>query len=220
MGGRRMIWKAWRAATALAALWLVVAGCASGTDAEQARPGGDAPAQPSSSVPSTAPAPPSSVGSACPPSGVVIVMGSVDGAMGLRVSSLRMTNCGTQPYTVEGYPVVVLLDDERQPFDVQVLHGAEPITNNDGYCTASGQFDDGAQPVTLAPGQEAVAGIVWRNLTTDELDLLVAAPYLSVAPTAGVVSQELAADGVIDLGTTGRLGVSAWRPSTTETVCS
>jgi len=138
--------------------------------------------------------------------------------MGLRVMNLELTNCGAQPYTVTGYPELVLLDEERRPFDVQVLHGAEPITGNEGFCTPTGQFDAGPQPVTLAPGERAVAGVVWRNLTTDDLDELVNAPYLSVAPTAGETPQEVAVDGGIDLGTTGRLGVSAWAPS--HTGCS
>jgi hypothetical protein len=125
--------------------------------------------------------------------------------------SITLTNCGTTTYAVSGYPVLTLLDEERQPFAVEVLHGAEPITSNQGYCTPSGQFDDGPQALNLAPGQQANAGLVWRNLTTGEFDLLVNAPHLSVAPTAGETPQEIAVDGGIDLGTTGRIGVSAWR---------
>lgn len=64
----------------------------------------------------------------------------------------------------------------------------------------------------MAPGERAVARVVWRNLTTDEFDELVNAPYLSVVPTAGEAPQEVAPNGGIDLGTTGRLGVSAWAP--------
>ncbi len=215
MGRRRRTWWAWRSAIALGVLGPLSTACAS----EPAVEGSETGSGPVSSA-TTAPAPPSTIDPPCPAPGVKIEMGTVDGAMGLRASSLRMTNCGTEPYTVEGYPVVGLLDDERQPFDVQVLHGAEPITSGDNFCTATGRFDDGPRPVTLAPGEQAVAGVVWRNLTADEFDLIVAAPYLSVAPIDGEAPQEVAADGVIDLGTTGRLGISAWRPSTTETVCS
>jgi uncharacterized protein DUF4232 len=132
--------------------------------------------------------------------------------MGLRVMALELTNCGAQTYTVTGYPVLTLLDEDRQPFDVQVLHGAEPITQSEGFCTPTGQFDAGPQPVTLAAGERAVARVVWRNLTTAEFDQLVNATYLSVAPSADQSPQEVAPSGGIDLGTTGQLGVSAWEP--------
>jgi hypothetical protein len=133
--------------------------------------------------------------------------------MGLRVMGLRLINCGAETYTVSGYPEMALLDEERQPFDVEVLHGAEPITSNTLFCTPTGQFDAGPQPVTLAPGEQAFSGVVWRNLTTDEFDKLVNATYLSVAPTAGDAPQEVAPSDPVDLGTTGRVGVSAWRPA-------
>lgn len=209
--GVKDIWRAGRPAIALAVLGGVLVACTSGGEPPAAV--GDTTAPPSSTAPPTTVDP-------CPDPDVAIAMEFADAAMGLRTARLTMTNCGTQPYTVEGYPEVTLLDDEQQPFDVEVLHGPEPITPNDGYCTATGRFDDGPQPVTLAPGERATAGVVWRNLTTDELDLLVDASHLSVAPTAGQAAQVIPADGTIDLGTTGRLGVGAWRPETTGTVCS
>lgn len=189
---------------AVAVIVVVLAGCGR-TAAE-----GPAARTDEASAPSAMP-PPTTV-PACPESGILITPGPVDAAMGLRAMSLELTNCGTQPYTVTGYPVLTLLDEERRPLDVDVLHGAEPITSTEAFCTPTG--DAGPQPVTLETGERAVAGVVWRNLTTDETDQLVDAPYMSVAPTGGEAPQEVAPDGGVDLGTTGQLGVSAWAPPT------
>lgn len=189
---------------ALAVLGLALFGCGSEAADETAGTTNEAPAPSVTPSPTTIPT--------CPESGTLVTPGVVDAAMGLRVMTIELTNCGTQPYTVTGYPVLVLLDEERRPFDVQVLHGAEPITSDEGFCTPTGQFDGGPQPVTMAAGERAVARVVWRNLTTDEFDELVNTPYLSVVPTAGEAPQEVAPNGGIDLGTTGRLGVSAWAP--------
>ena len=189
--------QAWRLGVALAAIGLLLAGCGS---EDAGGPTVNTSAAPSSTVAS------------CPESGVRVTAGTVDGAMGLRVMGIELTNCGTQTYEVTGYPVLTLLDEERRPFDVRVLHGAEPITTNEGFCTPTGQFDAGPHLVTLAPGERAVARVVWRNLTTDEFDQLVNATYLSVAPSASEAPQELAPSGGVDLGTTGQLGLSAWEP--------
>jgi hypothetical protein len=198
-----------RLAAAIAVLGLVLAGCGSETAAGPS----DGTSETSAPVPAPSDAPSSTTtSSGCPESGTLIRPGPVDGAMGLRLMNLELTNCGSQPRTLTGYPEVVLLDEDRQPFDVEVLHGAEPITSNEGYCTPTGQFDVGPQPVTLAPGDRAVAGVVWRNLTTTDFDRLVNAPYMSVAPAEGDTLQDVPLDGDIDLGTTGRLGVSAWAP--------
>jgi hypothetical protein len=198
----------WRTAVRLAAVGLLLAGC--GTE------GAGRPAGSTSQAPTSTAAPPSTTIPTCPESGVQVTTGVVDAAMGLRVMAIELTNCGAQTYTVTGYPVLTLLDEERQPFDVQVLHGAEPITRDEGFCTPTGQFDAGPQPVTLAAGERAVARVVWRNLTTDEFDHLVNATYLSVAPSAGEMPHEVAPNGGIDLGTTGQLGVSAWEPEHTN----
>lgn len=200
----------WRLTIAVALLGLVMTSCASANVDERIAS--------TSEPPTSTTAPPQTTIPPCPPSGVQVTVGDVDASMGLRVMGVRLTNCSTQTYTVTGYPEVTLLDEDQQPFDVQVLHGAEPITSNQGFCTPTGQFDAGPQPVTLAPGEQAFSSLVWRNLTTDELDRLVNATSLLVAPAAGDTPQELDPSGGIDLGTTGRLGVSAWQPA--HTGCS
>ena len=215
MSGLRRAGRSRASGAILVVLGLFLAGCGSGGEdsaGTAADATGGAPA-PDATAPPTTVAPPPTTSAACPEPGVRATLGVEDGAMGLRLTGIRLTNCGTQPYTVSGYPVVALLDEERRPFDVEVVHGAEPITTNDGFCTPTGVFDTGPQPVTIEPGGHAISAIVWRNLTTDEFDLLVNAPYLSVAPTEADPAQVLVPSGPIDLGTTGRIGVSAWAPS-------
>jgi Protein of unknown function (DUF4232) len=65
--------------------------------------------------------------------------------------------------------------------------------------------------VTLAPGEQAVALLVWRNLTEDPAHLVLA-PAMSVVPAVGEAPQLVAPEGGFDLGSTGRIGVSAWAP--------
>ncbi|SPF00006.1 DUF4232 domain-containing protein [Streptomyces sp. MA5143a] len=138
----------------------------------------------------------------CPSSGVRMLPGLVEPAMGLRAMTVRLTNCGTEPYTVNGYPSVQVLDEDREPVDVRVLRGPEEIT--------TGVPDPGPHEVTLKPGESATTSLVWRNTVTEADVPAVNAPYLRVAPAKGRPAQVLAPDGGLDLGTTGRLATGAW----------
>jgi hypothetical protein len=139
---------------------------------------------------------------ACPSSGVRMLPGLVEAAMGLRAMTVTLTNCGTKSYTVNGYPSVHVLDDDHEPVDVRVLRGPEEIT--------TGVPDPGPHEVTLKPGESATTSLVWRNTVTESDVPAVNAPYLSVATAKGRPAQVLAPEGGIDLGTTGRLGTGAW----------
>ncbi|GAB2918444.1 DUF4232 domain-containing protein [Streptomyces heilongjiangensis] len=139
---------------------------------------------------------------ACPSSGVRMLPGPVEAAMGLRAMTLTLTDCGSEPYTVNGYPSVRVLDGDRDPVDVRVLRGPEDIT--------TGVPDPGPHEVTLRPGESATASLVWRNTVTEADVPAVDAPCLRVATARGRPAQVLAPDGGIDLGTTGRLGTGAW----------
>ncbi|WP_420711551.1 DUF4232 domain-containing protein [Streptomyces sp. NRRL F-4489] len=116
------------------------------------------------------------------------------------VGRRRDRNCGTRPYTLEGYPLLELLDGDLRPVHgITLLHGSGEITTGDGT-------DERPRPVTLAPGGSATAGLVWRNTT--ESGTPVNVPQVRVRAKAG-------ADPVIvtphlDLGTTGKLGVKPW----------
>lgn len=137
----------------------------------------------------------------CPPSGVRVTPGNTEAASGLRVVGLHLENCSTRDYHLDGYPQLQLLDEDRKPVTgIEVLHGGG------GISTVTG-FDDPPRPVTLKPGQSASAGLMWRNTVTDGISVHL--PYVRVNAKAGappvMVTPEL------DLGTTGKLGVSPWK---------
>ena len=139
----------------------------------------------------------------CPESGVAITAGEVDGAMGLRALGIRLTNCGTRDYTANGYPVVRVLDEDRQPLDITVGNGSSPVSAPDSY-------DVPPRPVTLRPGEQVTARILWRTTVTDSTVRTTEGRYLEIAPAPGEPTQIIAPRGGIDLGTTGRLAVNDW----------
>ncbi|MDX3073443.1 DUF4232 domain-containing protein [Streptomyces sp. NPDC088354] len=139
----------------------------------------------------------------CPSSGVRVTADRGDAAMGLRVVGLHLENCSQAPHRVEGYPRLQLLDAAHRPVTgIRILHGSETRSVTTG-------FDDPPRPVTLQPGETASAGLIWRNTVT--FGDPVNAPYVRVFAEPGaspvMVTPEL------DLGTTGKLGVSAWQKS-------
>ncbi|MFD4607138.1 DUF4232 domain-containing protein [Streptomyces sp. NPDC058440] len=136
----------------------------------------------------------------CPDSGIRVSADEGDAAMGLRVVGLHLDNCGTRPYSVEGYPLLELLDDDRKPVDgVEILDGSGEITTGAGP-------DEQPRPVTLQPGESATAGLVWRNTT--EFGTPVSVPYVRVRAKEGAAPVTVTPH--LDLGTTGKLGVRPW----------
>ncbi|WP_435205298.1 DUF4232 domain-containing protein [Micromonospora sp. bgisy143] len=142
----------------------------------------------------------------CPASGVRIRSTGGDAAMGLRALGLELVNCGDRPYRLNGYPTVWVLDERRKPIILAVVNGAKGITSG---------FDQPPQPITLHKGERAVATVLWRNLVTDSTVVATDGAYLSVAPAAGQPAEEVDPHGPVDVGNTGRIGVSAWRIPTT-----
>ncbi|MEU5530442.1 DUF4232 domain-containing protein [Micromonospora chersina] len=155
---------------------------------------------------STSPTPPT-----CSPEGIRITELGVDAAMGLRAMGLELVNCGDRPYVLEGYPAPSLRDADGDPLTVQVIPGARPITAG---------FDQPPTRVVLRPGERAAAALLWRNLVTDATAVASNGAHLDVAPLPGRPAYPVELDGPIDLGNTGRLGVSAWKrydgPSATK----
>ncbi|WP_460369384.1 DUF4232 domain-containing protein [Actinocorallia lasiicapitis] len=138
----------------------------------------------------------------CPPSGVRLTADDGDAAMGLRVVGLRLTNCGTRAYHLNGFPIPRLLDEDRKPVPtVKIFKGSGGIAMMD-------DFDAPPRPVVLEPGQTAHAGLMWRN-TNDGSGASVNVPYVRVVAKAG--AQPVMVTPELDLGTTGRLAVSPWR---------
>jgi uncharacterized protein DUF4232 len=134
---------------------------------------------------------------------------STEAAMGLRVLTVEMVNCGTTPYVVNGYPALRLFDEDHEPIDVAVGQGSASIASVP-------DFDHPPTEVVLQPGEKAWSGLLWRNLVTDSTVKASTAAYLEVAPAPGRPWQDVplvwrgdATD--IDLGNTGRLGVEAWK---------
>ncbi|MEV4464189.1 DUF4232 domain-containing protein [Micromonospora echinofusca] len=138
----------------------------------------------------------------CPESGVRISSPGSSAAMGLRALGLELVNCGTEPYPLNGYPVLRLHDSDGNPIPVRVVEGAKEITSG---------FDAPPRPLTLRPGERAGAAVLWRNLVTDPTVVATTGERLEVAPAAGRPAQVVGLDGPIDLGNTGRIGVSAWK---------
>ncbi|WP_405627029.1 DUF4232 domain-containing protein [Streptomyces sp. NBC_00016] len=137
----------------------------------------------------------------CPPSGVRVFADDGDAAMGLRVVGLILENCGDRDYTVDGYPQVTLLDEDHKPVD-----GVKIFKGSGGISTVTG-FDDAPRPVTLKPGERANAGLMWRNTTGS--GTAVDVPYVRVRARSD--AEPVMVTPHLDLGTTGKLGVSPWR---------
>ncbi|WP_075732268.1 DUF4232 domain-containing protein [Streptomyces acidiscabies] len=140
-----------------------------------------------------------STGGACPASGVRVYADQGDAAMGLRVVGIHLENCGTAPYSLDGYPELTLLDDQYRTVDgVKILKGTGDIP----------MAPDSAPPtrITLKPGERARSGLAWRNTTGfgDAENV----PYVRVRARSG--ADPVVISPSLDLGTTGQLGVGAW----------
>lgn len=130
----------------------------------------------------------------------------VSPAMGLRAMGVTLTNCGKDTYRLKGYPKLRVLDEHREPLDVQVLEGTEPIMLRDD--------DPGPNhSVSLKRGEEAYTVVVWRNTVTDTTTTAVSGTYLKVTPAPGASPGTVTPEGRIDLGNTGRIGTTAWQRS-------
>ncbi|MBL1104397.1 DUF4232 domain-containing protein [Streptomyces sp. 5-8] len=140
----------------------------------------------------------------CPPSGIRVSADDGDAAMGLRVVGLHLENCGKEDYSLDGYPLLELLDGELSPVEgVRIVHGSG------GMSTGTG-FDEPARPLVLKPGESAVSGLMWRNTTGSGTPVDV--PYVRVRAERG--ADPVTVTPHLDLGTTGKLAVRAWsRPS-------
>lgn len=121
--------------------------------------------------------------------------------MGLRVVVVRLQNCGTIPYVLEGYPTIGLLDENGDQLSFTSHRGS------------AGAFEDaGPKRHVLQPGASVNAALTWRNTVTGGMREAVTADVLAVAPSKGAPAQHLQV--VVDIGTTGRVDVTAWQEGT------
>jgi hypothetical protein len=147
----------------------------------------------------------SSASGPCPASGVHVYADEGDAAMGLRVVGLHLVNCGTRPYSLDGYPELQLLDEDHDSVDgVRILEGTDRISTAAG---GSGR----PKPVVLQPGEAAQATLAWRNTTG--AGVAVNAPYVRVRPRPGADPVTVVPE--LDLGTTGQLGAGPWKTDET-----
>ncbi|KUN58031.1 hypothetical protein AQJ46_44365 [Streptomyces canus] len=142
----------------------------------------------------------------CPKSGMRLYADQGDAAMGLRVVGLHLVNCGTGPLRLKGYPKLTIQDEDHHTVDgVQILQGTDQISTGLGG-------DGRPQPVVLRPGEAALAELAWRNTT--QAGEPVNAPYARVWATPA--ADPVTVTPELDLGTTGELGVGAWRKDETH----
>ncbi|MFC1400806.1 MULTISPECIES: DUF4232 domain-containing protein [Streptacidiphilus] len=139
----------------------------------------------------------------CPASGIRFETGEPDAAMGLRAVTIRLVDCGTRPYKLDGYPGIRVLDQDGSPLTVAVSHGSEAISRVDS-------FDRPAEPLTLQPGERAEFGLIWRNTVTDATVVAADGASVEITPAPGRPAQTFTPGYTIDLGNTGKIGVSAW----------
>jgi hypothetical protein len=129
---------------------------------------------------------------------VLVTAGPVDGALGVRAVTLRVTNCGRASYRVAGYPDVGVLDGAGRPVRVSVTRGTPP---------GDPVVDPGPRTTVLRRGQSAQAALLWRLLVEAGDAESVTGP-LTVDPGAGQDRQTVPLS--LDLGTTRTLTVTAW----------
>ncbi|WP_281240973.1 DUF4232 domain-containing protein [Actinopolyspora mzabensis] len=165
---------------------------------------------------STPPSNPTTTAAAdCPETGVRLTTDLVEVAMGLRLMHVELVNCGDRPHTLNGYPGVRVLDEQRRALDVRVERGSADIATVEG-------FDTPPEAITVRPGERAEAQLMWRN-THASTNAAQVGKYLKIAPAPGRPWQPVIPVGrernspdqerdeiTINLGSAGELGVRAW----------
>ncbi|MGW6511384.1 DUF4232 domain-containing protein [Streptomyces niveus] len=187
-------------------LLLTAAGCSDLKGEIEAEKGGGAapsrPVSPDSLSPSYqqygSPSPPPSPSPSaetraigCPPSGLDAVIGGENAAMGLRVITVKLWNCGDKPYRVKGYPGIELLDEGREPIDVSITHGK-----------------DRPRQLTLAPNATARTDLEWNNRVTSLDGAPAPGAHILVTPAPG--EEPISLPLGVDLGSEGTLDMTAW----------
>ncbi|MFE7705350.1 DUF4232 domain-containing protein [Streptomyces sp. NPDC057486] len=152
---------------------------------------------PAGDVSGSAPTPSAVATGDCPSSGVVVDMGEVQAALGHRAVSLTLTNCGSKPFRVDGYPSVRALDDEGDPLPVPVNPGSSYMGT-----------DRGPKEVMLKPGKTLNALLAWVSTPTG--GDLIEGDALEIAPAPGLEARTFPLEGS-DVRLLDELNMTAWR---------
>lgn len=190
-----------------AAVLICLAGCgaqAHGAGAAPTPPAATAlpPGHPLGQPPPTVWSPPPTP--SCAGSGLLLYAGPPDAAMGLRVQTVTLTNCGDTVRRVKGYPRVRLLDGDGEALKVTIDRGARRVT--------TAVEDPGPKEVTVRPGRSATFTLAWRNTYGGTTRPPAVGATLVVSTGSG--RQDVS--GLFDLGSTNLLGVTAWKPVTVK----
>ncbi|MCX5159428.1 DUF4232 domain-containing protein [Streptomyces sp. NBC_00264] len=143
------------------------------------------------------PAPTPTVPAGCPSSGVVVDMGEVEAALGHRAVGLSLTNCGSKPYRVTGYPSVRALDEAGDPLPVPVNPGSSYMGT-----------DRGPKEVMLKPGQTVRSLLAWVSTPTG--GDLIEGDALEIAAAPGLEGRTFPLKGS-DVRLLDELNMTAWR---------
>lgn len=160
------------------------------------RPIADAPTQ------GPDPSPTPTATEACPASGAVVTMGEVQALLMSRAVVLTLTNCGSKPYRVDGYPSVQALGEDGERLPVKV----NPAGSKFGR-------DQGPEALTLKPGATVKSMLAWVS-TQEGGELVMAdALELAAAPDAGARVYPLEGH---DIRYMDELNITAWRSELPE----
>ncbi|MFJ2572652.1 DUF4232 domain-containing protein [Streptomyces halstedii] len=138
----------------------------------------------------------------CPASGVSVGMGPVETAMFHRAVVLTLTNCGTAPYRVGGYPAVRALGEDGRRIPVPVNPGGSMF----------GQ-DQGPEQIELKPGGTVRSILAW--VSTQEGGDLIEGDALEIAAAPDAGARVFPLEGH-DLRLMDELNTTAWRTALPE----
>lgn len=150
--------------------------------------------------PSPTPSPTPTEG--CPASGLVVDMGPVEAALGHRAVGLTLTNCGSEPHRVNGYPSVQAVDENGDALPVKVNPGSSYFGN-----------DKGPEEVMLAPGKTMRSLLVWVSTPTG--GDLIEGDALEIAPAPGLEPRTFPLEGS-DVRLLDEFNMTGWRTVTPE----
>lgn len=148
-------------------------------------------------APATPTPAPSATG--CPASGLVVDMGPVEAALGHRAVGLTLTNCGSKPARVDGYPSVQAVDEKGDELPVKVNPGSSYFGN-----------DKGPEEVMLAPGKTMRSLLVWVSTPTG--GDLIEGDALEIAPAPGLEARSFPLEGS-DVRLLDEFNMTGWRTS-------